>query len=57
MQHTMTDKEEQVTISAINRNFKGRSGPGRMFLASPYTVAASAIEGKIVAWKPGTFAR
>ena len=57
MQHTMTDKEEQVTVSASNRNFKSRSGPGRMYLAPPYTMAASAIEGKIVAWKSGTFAR
>ena len=39
-----------VTISAINRNFPGRSGPGQLYLASPYTVAASAIAGKIVAW-------
>ncbi len=38
----------QITISAINRNFPGRSGPGQMYLASPYTVAASAIAGKIV---------
>lgn len=38
---------EQVTISAINRNFQGRSGPGRLFLASPLTVAASAFAGKI----------
>jgi 3-isopropylmalate/(R)-2-methylmalate dehydratase large subunit len=41
-----------VTISAINRNFPGRSGPGQLYLASPYTVAASAMEGKIVAWEP-----
>jgi 3-isopropylmalate/(R)-2-methylmalate dehydratase large subunit len=39
---------EQVTISAINRNFPGRSGPGKVYLASPYTVAASAIAGRIV---------
>jgi 3-isopropylmalate/(R)-2-methylmalate dehydratase large subunit len=39
-----------VTISAINRNFPGRSGPGQLYLASPYTVAASAIAGKIVEW-------
>ncbi|WP_339502650.1 aconitase family protein [Pseudomonas silesiensis] len=38
---------EQVTISAINRNFPGRSGPGSVWLASPYTVAASAIAGSI----------
>jgi 3-isopropylmalate/(R)-2-methylmalate dehydratase large subunit len=41
-----------VTISAINRNFPGRSGPGQLYLASPYTVAASAMEGRIVAWEP-----
>src|SRR5262249_44713216 len=35
----------QVVISAQNRNFPGRSGPGQMYLASPYTVAASAIAG------------
>jgi 3-isopropylmalate/(R)-2-methylmalate dehydratase large subunit len=44
---------EQVTISSINRNFPGRSGPGRVYLASPYTVAASALAGRIVAWLPG----
>ena len=31
-----------VTISAQNRNFPGRSGPGDVWLASPLTVAASA---------------
>jgi 3-isopropylmalate/(R)-2-methylmalate dehydratase large subunit len=41
-----------VTISAINRNFPGRSGPGQLYLASPYTVAASALAGRIVAWEP-----
>ncbi len=42
-----------VTISAINRNFPGRSGPGQLYLASPYTTAASAIAGHITAWEPG----
>lgn len=42
---------EEVTISAINRNFQGRSGPGKLYLASPLTVAASAFAGKIVAWE------
>ncbi len=46
---------EQVTVSAINRNFTGRSGPGKLYLASPLTVAASAIEGRISAWRPGMF--
>jgi len=44
---------DEVTISSQNRNFPGRSGPGRLYLASPYTVAASAIAGHIVDWQPG----
>jgi 3-isopropylmalate/(R)-2-methylmalate dehydratase large subunit len=40
----------QVTISAINRNFPGRSGPGQVWLASPPTVAASAIAGEILSF-------
>jgi len=39
---------EQVVVSAQNRNFPGRSGPGQMYLASPYVVAASAVAGSIV---------
>jgi len=42
--------KDTVTISAINRNFPGRSGPGQLYLASPYTTAASAVAGYIVAW-------
>jgi 3-isopropylmalate/(R)-2-methylmalate dehydratase large subunit len=38
---------DQITISAINRNFPGRSGPGKVWLGSPYTVAASALAGHI----------
>jgi 3-isopropylmalate/(R)-2-methylmalate dehydratase large subunit len=51
----VSDTSEQVTVSAINRNFSGRSGPGKLYLASPLTVAASAIEGRIVAYEPGMF--
>lgn len=40
-------RPDQVTVSAINRNFPGRSGPGQVWLASPYTVAASALLGRI----------
>ena len=47
--------EEQITVSAINRNFQGRSGPGNLYLASPLTVAASAFTGKITAWRDGLF--
>ncbi len=43
-----SDKRDQVSVSAINRNFPGRSGPGKVYLASPLTVAASAIAGRIV---------
>jgi len=42
---------KDVTISAINRNFPGRSGPGDVWLASPYTVAASALAGKITTFE------
>jgi 3-isopropylmalate/(R)-2-methylmalate dehydratase large subunit len=44
-------KPTDITISAINRNFPGRSGPGQLYLASPYTVAASAVAGYITAWE------
>lgn len=40
----------QVTVSAINRNFPGRSGPGQVWLASPPTVAASAIAGELLSF-------
>jgi 3-isopropylmalate/(R)-2-methylmalate dehydratase large subunit len=40
-----------VTISAINRNFPGRSGPGSVWLAGPYTVAASALTGRITTFE------
>ena len=46
---------EQVTVSAINRNFQGRSGPGKLYLASPLTVAASAFTGIITSWNEGLF--
>jgi len=52
----VSENPDQVTVSAINRNYTGRSGPGRLYLASPLTVAASAIAGEIVAYRPGMFA-
>ncbi len=45
---------DQVSVSAVNRNFPGRSGPGQVYLASPLTVAASALAGHIVAYQPTT---
>ena len=53
----ISDDAEQVTISAINRNYQGRSGPGKLYLASPLTVMASAFVGKISAWHPDIFAQ
>ena len=44
-------RAEQVTVSAINRNFPGRGGPGRLWLASPPTVAASAIAGELISFE------
>jgi 3-isopropylmalate/(R)-2-methylmalate dehydratase large subunit len=52
----VSETPDQVTVSAINRNYKGRSGPGRLYLASPLTVAASAFSGKITAYRQGMFA-
>lgn len=48
----VTRQANQAVISASNRNFPGRMGPGRAYLASPLTVAASAIEGRVVANVP-----
>ena len=48
----VSTRPDQVVISAQNRNFPGRSGPGQMYLASPLTVAASAVAGYIVEWEP-----
>ncbi|MBA3465473.1 MAG: aconitate hydratase [Deltaproteobacteria bacterium] len=53
----VSERGDQVTVSAINRNYKGRSGPGRLYLASPLTVAASAVSGEIVEYKDGMFAK
>jgi 3-isopropylmalate/(R)-2-methylmalate dehydratase large subunit len=43
----VSDNKDRVTVSAINRNFPGRSGPGAVYLASPLVVAASALAGRI----------
>ena len=41
----------QVTVSAINRNFPGRAGPGQGWLASPPTVMASALAGELLSFE------
>jgi 3-isopropylmalate/(R)-2-methylmalate dehydratase large subunit len=47
----VSTRPDQIVISAQNRNFPGRSGPGQMYLASPLTVAASAVAGYIVEYQ------
>jgi 3-isopropylmalate/(R)-2-methylmalate dehydratase large subunit len=49
----VTGSPDEVSISSQNRNFPGRSGPGQLYLASPYSVAASAVAGYITDWEPG----
>jgi homoaconitase/3-isopropylmalate dehydratase large subunit len=51
----VSSTSKQVSVSAINRNYQGRSGPGQLYLASPLNVAASAVAGKIVAYEQGMF--
>jgi 3-isopropylmalate/(R)-2-methylmalate dehydratase large subunit len=53
----VSERGDQTTVSAINRNYKGRSGPGKLYLASPLTVAASAITGEIVEYHDGMFGK
>ena len=48
----VSNRPDQIVISAQNRNFPGRSGPGQMYLASPFTVAASAVAGYICEYEP-----
>ena len=50
----VTVRPDQVVISAQNRNFPGRSGPGQMYLASPLTVAASAVAVPVALTTPST---
>jgi 3-isopropylmalate/(R)-2-methylmalate dehydratase large subunit len=42
--------EGETCISTTNRNFKGRMGhqDSFVYLASPYTVAAAAVAGRII---------
>jgi 3-isopropylmalate/(R)-2-methylmalate dehydratase large subunit len=47
----VSTRPDQVTVSAVNRNFPGRSGPGQVWLASPATVAASAFAGRLCSFE------
>ena len=50
VQFTYLRRSQWRCIASINRNFQGRMGSSQseVYLASPATVAASAIRGKIV---------
>ena len=37
--------EDEVELSTTNRNYKGKQGPGKIYLVSPATAAASAVKG------------
>lgn len=43
----VSESADDITVSAQNRNFPGRSGPGNVYLASPYVVAATAVSGRL----------
>ena len=47
----VTVRPDQVSVSSQNRNFPGRSGPGQLYLVSPYSVAASAVAGRVAGWQ------
>ncbi len=47
----ITERADQVSVSSQNRNFPGRSGPGQLYLVSPYSVAASAVAGRVAGWE------
>jgi 3-isopropylmalate/(R)-2-methylmalate dehydratase large subunit len=49
----VTNSKDEVSMSSQNRNFPGRSGPGQLYLGSPYSVAASAVAGYVTSWTPG----
>lgn len=49
----ITRAPDEVSVSSQNRNFPGRSGPGQLYLVSPYSVAASAVAGYVTRWLPG----
>ncbi|MGD2070273.1 MAG: aconitase family protein [Gemmatimonadota bacterium] len=49
----ITRDPDEVSVSSQNRNFPGRSGPGQLYLVSPYSVAASAVCGYVTKWTPG----
>jgi 3-isopropylmalate/(R)-2-methylmalate dehydratase large subunit len=51
----VSTRADQVTVSAVNRNFPGRSGPGQVWLASPATVAASAFAGRLCSFEELNF--
>ncbi|MDD3492662.1 MAG: aconitase/3-isopropylmalate dehydratase large subunit family protein [Candidatus Thermoplasmatota archaeon] len=41
--------EGEVALSTTNRNYRGKQGPGEIYLVSPVVAAASAVTGKLTA--------
>jgi len=41
--------EGEVALSTTNRNYRGKQGPGDIYLVSPAVAAASAVTGKLTA--------
>jgi 3-isopropylmalate/(R)-2-methylmalate dehydratase large subunit len=39
--------EEEIALSTTNRNYRGKQGPGKIYLVSPAIAAASAVTGRL----------
>ena len=40
--------KDEVELSTTNRNYPGKQGPGKIYLVSPATAAASAVKGYLI---------
>ena len=39
--------KDEIALSTTNRNYRGKQGPGEIYLVSPAIAAASAVTGKL----------